>query len=410
MIMRVLCPVAGARSQARAMLPVARAIVQAGHEVLVVAPSSLLPVFDGERVQLREGLLDLVHNAPVLTQECHQNLPRDIGRIAFESAGALILMTGPHLNENYRTLLPVARDFKPDLVVRDGFELTGCLVAEAMEIPHVPLPSGGALSLDHVKIMSPLNERRRDVGLPTQDDPNAIYRYGRLDSVPPQYSFAQYPIPEPFSYCQPAVVDRTETFPPWLIELPAHRPLVMAAIGGAVVTTMKQLGPDTLAKGHPVMADFDPVGALRTIVTGLSQLDCLAVVATGGLPVNTELIGANVHVVHHFPQVTMLECAQLFITHGGYNSIRESIRAGVPMAVLPQFSDQFYNADRVQELGLGLRIRQAEPEQVVSICLKLLEAGTKISTEVRRAQRHMLALPPVGAVVTHLEKLVSQTR
>src|SRR5688572_19254618 len=100
----------------------------------------------------------------------------------------------------------------------------------------------------------------------------------------------------------------------------------------------------------------------------------------------------------------MLECAQLFITHGGYNSIRESIRAGVPMAVLPQFSDQFYNADRVQELGLGLRIRQAEPEQVVSICLKLLEGGTKVSTEVRRAQRHMLALPPVGAVVTHLEK------
>jgi N-glycosyltransferase len=258
--------------------------------------------------------------------------------------------------------------------------------------------------------MSPLNERRRDVGLPIQDDPNAIYRYGRLDCVPPQYSFAQYPIPEPFSYCQPAVVDRTETFPPWLVDLVEQRPLVMAAIGGAVVTTMKQLDPDTLAKGHPVMADFDPVGALRTIVTGLSQLDCLAVVATGGLPVSKELIGPNVRVVHHFPQVTMLECAELFVTHGGYNSIREAMRAGVPIAVLPQFSDQFYNADRVQALGLGLRIRPADAEQVVSICGKLLERDTKISTEVRRAQRHMLALPPVGAVVAHLEKLVGRTR
>lgn len=262
--------------------------------------------------------------------------------------------------------------------------------------------------LDPVKIMSPLNERRRDVGLPTSDDPHAIYRYGRLDCIPPQYSFAQYAIPEPFSYCQPAVVDRAESLPRLLAELPADRPLVIASLGGAVVATVKQLGPDMMSKIPPEAATFDPLGALRAIVAGLSQLDCLVVVATGGLPVSDELIGDNVHAVDYLPQVMMLQCAELFVTHGGYNSIRESVRAGVPMAVLPQFADQFYNADRVEELGLGLRIPQADPEHVMSICRTLLRTGTKISAEVRRAQRQMLALPPVGAAVSHLEKLVAQ--
>src|SRR5205823_2190508 len=111
----------------------------------------------------------------------------------------------------------------------------------------------------------------------TRDDPAAIYRYGRLDAMPPRLSFARYSIPEPFAYCQPAVVDRAETLPGWAAELPADSPLVLAALGGLVASIGKQISPDIRATMHRAAARFDPLGALPAIVDGLSRLDCQAV-------------------------------------------------------------------------------------------------------------------------------------
>ena len=52
----------------------------------------------------------------------------------------------------------------------------------------------------------------------------------------------------------------------------------------------------------------------------------------------------------------VLRAASLFITHGGMNSVMEALSLGVPMVVAPQAADQFANAGRVAELGLGLSV------------------------------------------------------
>ncbi|HYN96777.1 MAG TPA: glycosyltransferase [Pilimelia sp.] len=312
-------------------------------------------------------------------------------------------MSGPQISENYGPLLAIARDFGPDLILRDGWEPTACLVGQALGVPYVAAPSGAAQVLDPVLIMALLNERRREVGLPVNDDPNLIYRHGRLDCVPTPYSFARREIPPAFVYRQPAADRRRESLPGWMADLPTDRPLVVAAIGGAGIMFLSEYGT-AIRDAHPALADFDPPRALQAIIDGLSRLDCVAVVATGGIPVDRTAAGPDVHVVDYFAQPMLLDCADLFVTHGGYNSIREAMRAGVPMAVLPLFEDQFPNAVRVQELGLGERIARADPASVADTCRRLLDDAAT-AREARRAQRHMLTLPLVEAAVPHLEHI-----
>jgi MGT family glycosyltransferase len=69
---------------------------------------------------------------------------------------------------------------------------------------------------------------------------------------------------------------------------------------------------------------------------------------------------ANIVVKPWVAQLDMLRHASVFVSHGGMNSVSESLHHGVPLVVVPQMGEQDIIASRVEELGAGLRLAKTE--------------------------------------------------
>jgi UDP:flavonoid glycosyltransferase YjiC (YdhE family) len=91
------------------------------------------------------------------------------------------------------------------------------------------------------------------------------------------------------------------------------------------------------------------------------------------------------------PQPAILPVVDLVITHGGNNTVTEAFHHGKPMVVLPLFWDQVDNAQRVDELGLGVRLPTydfADADLVGAIDRLLADADLhlRLETMSRRIQ------------------------
>ncbi len=77
------------------------------------------------------------------------------------------------------------------------------------------------------------------------------------------------------------------------------------------------------------------------------------------------------------PQTRILPLVDAVITHGGNNTVTECFHFGKPMVVLPLFWDQYDNAQRVDELGFGIRLPTYtfEEDQLVEAIGRLVTDG-----------------------------------
>ncbi|MCC6617247.1 MAG: hypothetical protein IT320_27480 [Anaerolineae bacterium] len=72
-------------------------------------------------------------------------------------------------------------------------------------------------------------------------------------------------------------------------------------------------------------------------------------------------IPPNFLVRNFVPQLEVLKRTDLFITHGGMNSVHESLWHGVPMIVIPQQEEQAIVARQVVKNGAGVALGYAPP-------------------------------------------------
>ncbi|MFG2116723.1 macrolide family glycosyltransferase [Streptomyces sp. NPDC048718] len=88
-----------------------------------------------------------------------------------------------------------------------------------------------------------------------------------------------------------------------------------------------------------------------------------AVVMATGDRIDPERLGPVpplFHIRATVPQFGVLAHARAFVSHCGGNSTTEALYHGVPLVGVPQAVDQFENAARIAELGLGLDLSGAE--------------------------------------------------
>ena len=120
--------------------------------------------------------------------------------------------------------------------------------------------------------------------------------------------------------------------------------------------------PDQVAAGEGSLI-YLSLGSLGSADVGLMQglIDTLngtshrVIVSMG--PLHDQLtLGPRMAGAEFLPQTSILPTVDLVITHGGNNTVVESLHNGIPMIVLPLFWDQHDNAQRIEETGYGARL------------------------------------------------------
>ncbi len=134
--------------------------------------------------------------------------------------------------------------------------------------------------------------------------------------------------------------------------LPANRDdPALAAIEPGRTHVYVSLG--TVFNGQPQV--------FHTLLDGLARHDVGVVVSAGASFERLQArAGPRTHVFRSVPQVPLLQQVDLVVTHGGNNTVQESLAAGRPMVVVPFGGDQLANARRVERLGVGTAILPSE--------------------------------------------------
>ncbi|MEV4183560.1 glycosyltransferase [Streptosporangium canum] len=97
------------------------------------------------------------------------------------------------------------------------------------------------------------------------------------------------------------------------------------------------------------------VSLMQRVIDVLGTTPHRFIVSKG--PLHEEIkLADNMWGAEFVPQTKIIPMADLVITHGGNNTTTEALHFGKPMILLPLFWDQYDNAQRIHELGYGVRL------------------------------------------------------
>lgn len=369
------------------MLPLARAAVTAGHEVLWATPpeaSDLVQASGIDAVPAGATTAVLHELVREVRAGAAQVAPEDRAAWTFPrlfGAG----LTPPMLED----LLTLARDWAPDLLVHEQAELASPVAGEVLGVPSVTHSFGGAVP---AAFLADAGERTAALwgahGLVVPEHAGC-FRWLYLDICPPSVQGVPTDHVGQSQALRPVATSSSHT----PTTLPAYleddgRPLVYVTLG-TVANDASKLG---------------------TIVDALADNPVRLLVALGP-GADPDVLGprpSHVHVEAWVDQPLVLEHCAVVVSHAGSGTFLGALAQGLPQLCLPQAADQFRNAAAGTRRGAALSLPpdQMSPAAVSEAVTRLLGekdfgvAAAKVADEIR-------AMPSPEHVV---ERLVDRVR
>lgn len=116
----------------------------------------------------------------------------------------------------------------------------------------------------------------------------------------------------------------------------------------------------------------------------------------------------NFIVASYVPQLDVLKRSEIFVTHGGMNSVMEGLSNGVPLVVVPQSGEQMLSAQRVEQLGIGLALH---PRDVtVSTLRKAVDQISSQSSYCERARSLQEDIQRAGGYHAAVDAITTYTK
>src|SRR5947209_2445078 len=237
-------------------------------------------------------------------------------------------------------LLDVMRAWSPRLVISDVTDFAGPIAATYAGVVAAAHGLGPLFPIEFferaAELVAPV---WRQWGL-TPGPFGDMFASAYLDICPPSLQspgiehvgLAAHPLrPVPFD----AVPG--EGLPAWTDQLAADRPTVYVTLG-------------TLENDAP--------GVIEAAVEGLRD-EPVNLVVTVGPNRDPEELGPqppNVHVERYVPQSALFPRCDVVVSHGGSGTMLAALAHALPMVMLPQGANQFWNADRCAALGAAVRL------------------------------------------------------
>ncbi|WP_345454743.1 glycosyltransferase [Nocardioides marinquilinus] len=136
------------------------------------------------------------------------------------------------------------------------------------------------------------------------------------------------------------------------------------------------------------------------------------VLATVGREVDPARVGVSaddVRVERFVPQAQVLPAVDVVVNHGGSGSVVGALAHGVPVVAAPLGADQELNAARLTALGAGLRLDPVTTagDDVWRAVSSALETGPRAAA--RQVADEVAALPVVASLVSRVDRLVGST-
>jgi UDP:flavonoid glycosyltransferase YjiC (YdhE family) len=369
------------------LVPLARALEAAGHEIAFVTTPAFCATISAN------GFLCFPAGADETDEDLRERLERLAELPGTERAATMWAdyFAGIWAERSLPDMLAIIREWRPDLLVREDVEFAGPVAAERLAIPHAALQVAAYRPHLHQLIAPNLDRLRSSVGLSPVPPGEMLHRYLLIYPLPLAFHDPTNPLPQtahPIRY-EGFDASSDDRLPAWVEELP-DLPTVYATLG-------------TVANRN--------MDILQAILDGLRE-EPVNVVLTTGRDVDPAIFGeqpAHIHVERYIPQSLLFPHCDLVIYHGGSGTVRDALKHGLPMVIIPVSADQYVNAQRCEELGLARVITsdRRTPEAIRVATQEVLQ-NPSYRMNAMRMREEMQALPGLAYAVGLLERLARE--